>query len=236
MNKKRLGILCSSVLLLGLASTAQATLYDRGSGMIYDDVLDITWLQDANYAKTSGYDADGRMDWNAAMAWATGLSYGGYNDWRLPTIVDTGTSGCDFAYGGTDCGYNVQTGSVATTVYSELASLFYDTLGNNGWVDTSGNPTGCSGSDPWCLTNTGLFTNMQSNFYWSGTEYAPGTYRAWGFYTGSGVQDTNDKNVELYAWAVRSGDVGGGGGGTVPEPGTLLLMSAGLAGLLGRRR
>ena len=24
--------------------------------MIYDDVLDVTWLQDANYAHTSGYD------------------------------------------------------------------------------------------------------------------------------------------------------------------------------------
>ncbi|HED39985.1 MAG TPA: hypothetical protein ENJ13_06100 [Chromatiales bacterium] len=57
MNKKRLGILCSSVLLLGLASTAQATLFNRGGGMIYDDVLDITWLQDANYAVTSDYAA-----------------------------------------------------------------------------------------------------------------------------------------------------------------------------------
>lgn len=47
--------------LMGLAGGAQAALWDRGNGMIYDDVLNVTWLQDANYAKTSGYHATGRM-------------------------------------------------------------------------------------------------------------------------------------------------------------------------------
>ena len=37
-----------------LLSPVYAALYDRGEGLIYDDVLDITWLQDANYAMTSG--------------------------------------------------------------------------------------------------------------------------------------------------------------------------------------
>ena len=36
--------------------------------MIYDSDLGITWLQDANYAETSGYDADGRMNRNDSMA------------------------------------------------------------------------------------------------------------------------------------------------------------------------
>ncbi len=34
---------------LGFTGAAQATLIDRGSGLIYDDELNITWLQDANY-------------------------------------------------------------------------------------------------------------------------------------------------------------------------------------------
>ncbi len=54
---------------------AQATLLDRGGGLIYDDVLNITWLQDSNYAQTSGFDADGRMNWSDANTWAAGLSY-----------------------------------------------------------------------------------------------------------------------------------------------------------------
>ena len=54
-----------------LSFATQAALYDRGNGMIYDDVLDITWLQDANYAKSSGYDSDGLMSWAEANAWAS---------------------------------------------------------------------------------------------------------------------------------------------------------------------
>jgi hypothetical protein len=73
------------VVVLGFCGNADAKLWDRGGGLIYDDVLNITWLQDANYAQTSGYDADGRMMWDQAMDWAANLVYGGYDDWRLPT-------------------------------------------------------------------------------------------------------------------------------------------------------
>ncbi|MEQ1637543.1 MAG: hypothetical protein ABL903_12705 [Methylococcales bacterium] len=45
------------LLLLALNGTAEANLIDRGNGMIFN----ITWLADANYAKTLGYDADGAM-------------------------------------------------------------------------------------------------------------------------------------------------------------------------------
>ncbi len=71
--------LLSLVIVMGLAlsTAAQAALIDRGHGLIYDDVLDVTWLQDANYAKTSGHDADGLVNWSAANSWAAGLSYDG---------------------------------------------------------------------------------------------------------------------------------------------------------------
>lgn len=47
---------------------ARATLIDRGSGLIYDDVLDVTWLQDANYAGKS-------MNWCESVSWSDwGLS------------------------------------------------------------------------------------------------------------------------------------------------------------------
>ena len=74
------------LILAAFSPSAQASLIDRGGGMIYDTVLDITLLQDANYAKTSGYSAAnqyGGMTWFEADAWAKQLSYGGYTDWRL---------------------------------------------------------------------------------------------------------------------------------------------------------
>jgi len=69
--KMRMGVLWAGVLALGLAAPAQAALFDRGGGLIYDDVLDITWLQDANLAASNtfgvgGIDAAGWMTWDTA--------------------------------------------------------------------------------------------------------------------------------------------------------------------------
>lgn len=52
---------------IGVFGAVSATLWDRRGGLIYNDHLNITWLQDANYAKISGYDADGLLIWNQAM-------------------------------------------------------------------------------------------------------------------------------------------------------------------------
>jgi hypothetical protein len=70
--------------------------------MLYDDVHNITWLQDANYAKTSGYDGDGRMTWSAAKTWADNLVYGGFSDWRLASNSPIGANwDLDFSFDGT---------------------------------------------------------------------------------------------------------------------------------------
>ena len=76
------------IVLLFSTTGVYAELHDRGGGLIYDDVLNVTWLQDANYAHTSGYDLDGLMNRNDAFTWADNLEYGGYDNWRLPSLRD----------------------------------------------------------------------------------------------------------------------------------------------------
>jgi len=233
---------------LATSGAAQATLYDRGGGLIYDDALNVTWLQDANYAKTSGYDVDGLMNWNQATTWAANLSYHDnvrnvtYDDWRLPFIVDTSTIGCNLANSGTDCGFNVQTLS-GTTVYSEMAFMYYVNLGLKAFKDTNGTvqyDSGIFGNGTWNGTDdssygqndVGLIHNLQAFAYLSSTERAldpanPISIGAWNFGMNDGFQDTNYKYLDYYAWAVRDGDVA-----AIPEPETYTLLLAGL-GLLG---
>jgi hypothetical protein len=184
----------------------------------YDTALGITWLANANYAGTA-------MDWSTANAWASSLNINGVTGWRLPTITDTGSSGCTFAHTGTDCGYNVDTAT------SEMAHMFYATLGNKAFFDTSGSLDPQAG---WGLTNTGPFSNIQPDAYWFATEYAPDTSNAWYFINHDGFQSYYSKATPfLYAWAVHSGDLGVS---TVPVPAAVWLFGSGLLGLLGLSR
>jgi len=195
---------------------AEAALVDRGGGLIYDTTLNITWLQDANYAKTSGYDSDGRMRWPSAKAWADSLSFGGYDDWRLPSALNRDGSG--------PCG----TVSPWGCDDSELGYMFYKNMGATKYHSI------LSGSN---TANLALFSNLEANGiggYWFGTEYEPVPTDAWVFWTENGYQQAYDKDGGHYSWAVRDGDVVP----AVPLPAAGWLLLSGLAGLgfLGRRR
>ena len=77
------------------------------------------------------------------------------------------------------------------------------------------------------------FDRVQSDVYWSGTEYAPLPGSAWGFLTDGGFQGRVDEVGALYAVAVRPGDVSA----SVPEPQTLALALLALgATVVARRR
>jgi hypothetical protein len=224
------------LLLLSFGSAHSALLSRAGGQAYYDDVLNITWLADANLADTNdfgvaGINANGTMSWNTAQSWIGAMNaanFLGSNNWRLPNIVDTGAPGCDWEFIGTDCGYNVDLGT------GEMAHMFYNTLGNVGNYNTSGSSTGCSGPTL-CLTNTGPFSNLQSRGYWSGTTYAPTPpdLAAWFFSFNIGSQNPSWQSSELYAWAVIPGD----SLAVVPLPGSVWLLGWALGALrLSRRK
>ena len=191
------------------ATQANATLISVLGGQVVNDTdMNITWLANAN--------VNGAMTWNGAQSWITSLNtanYLGYNDWRLPTTLQPDAS-CSYQSGSVSYGYNC-TGS-------EMGHLFYSELG------------GVAGSSIATTHNTnyGLFQNVQSDTYWSGTEYAPNTTgSAWLFHTLNGSQGTYSKGTTLFALAVRPGQVA-----AVPIPATAWLLGSGLMGLLGIAR
>jgi hypothetical protein len=85
-TKKALAVCSLITATMFYSAASQSALIDRGNGLIYDDVLDVTWMQDANYMVTSGFNADGLVNHTTATNWVSNLSYQGYDDWPIPTI------------------------------------------------------------------------------------------------------------------------------------------------------
>jgi len=199
---------------------------------LYDTTLNITWLRDANYARTNGINLQygGGMTLGQANTLASKLLIGGFTNWRVPKIVDTGSLGCNYAYSQTDCGYNVQTVKNGV-VYSEMANLYYNTLGNKGFTDTTGKwilPVGQNG-----LTNTATFKNLSIDFYWENSDRFMASYSGWAFRNYQGSQDTVNSGNPYLTMFVRDGDVA-----AVPESSSITLGLVGLsmALVLARRK
>lgn len=116
-------IIGSIIILCSIISTfdVNAALIDNGDGTITDTDTNLMWLQDVNYAMTSGYDADGLMFLNDANVWAENLVFAGYDDWRLPSLNGLYCGGMNACLG------------------SELGDLYYSSLEYDlGGADKSG--------------------------------------------------------------------------------------------------
>ncbi|MEY3787220.1 MAG: hypothetical protein RLZ75_1427 [Pseudomonadota bacterium] len=200
-------------------TTSQATLYDRGYGMIYDDVLNLTWAKDANLFQT-------QASRNANLVCdVINFNGGVIND--TPNIYDKGIytlTNADFntntgtmswwgaqawvnylTLGGVT-GWSLPSTPVKTTVKatgyeildSQMGDLYYNVLGgvkNSSIVATHNE-------------NYNLFVNIQSYVYWSSSELDENPGNVWHFHTYEGLQDAYAvKYMQFYAWAVHKGDV-----------------------------
>jgi hypothetical protein len=193
----------------GYSGVIQAALFDRGGGLIYDDFLNVTWLQDANYVKTSGYSSNtqgynntGMLSQIEAQNWVGNLVYAGYDDWRLPTFLKPVlTSICT----GQNC------------VDSELGSLFHNSLGGVAGVH---------------YPQTTPFINLQNNEYWLIPEPNQSYWAYYSFSFEYGTQ-TQPGAYEpfFYVLPVRNGDVA-----TVPAPSAIWLFGSGLGLIAFTRR
>lgn len=207
-------------LVLSLSTNAHAVLLERLDGMAYYDTeANLTWLADANYAKTSNYDLDGMMLWQEANDWAASLDINGVTGWRLPTTLQYDET-CEIQTDLADYGKNC-TGS-------EMSNLFYNVLG--GLAGTSINTVHND--------NYYLFSNIQTvdEYYWSATTFphpfSDSIAFAFGFVNGN--QGTSTKTLlPFHAWAVRTGDVA-----VVHEAATIWSLCTGFVIALGftRRR
>lgn len=206
-------LVAACIVTAGLSGAAQAALNDRGGGLLYDDVLKVTWLQDANYAATQFAatggvqgDADGLMNWDAAKTWASNLDISrtsgeSLTGWRLAANTPVGADwNFDFSYdGSTDVGFNIISSN------SELSYMYYVNLGLKGGYSPTGvyqknygiYGNGTTGGE----ADVGPVKNLQSYVYWSGTAYAlfP-AYVALFFGTDAGGMGFGDQNFESYAW------------------------------------
>ena len=205
MQKTRLLI---AALLPFSSLAANAAFIDRGDGMIYDELLDVTWLQDANYALTSGFDADGLMTWDLANTWVAGLTVGGVSGWRLPTMTTPGSPRPN------ENGQDV----TGPTNENEFGWLWYQLNGGAYITDT---------------TDISPFINLPiqvgeflstDEWYWTAEESGDS---AWRMSMNCACWDAQDKQTEWHAWAVHDGDVA-----RIPEPGIFTLLGIGLFGLV----
>jgi hypothetical protein len=222
MKKSRLlGALCAAVFSF-ITLPAQAALVSvLGGAAVYDTDRNISWISNANLALTNQFGltlsasendptantvgSTGKMTWDNAVAWIAGMNsanYLGFNNWSLPDTPQPDAS----------CGSQLDPGG--------------------GGFPLQGYGLGCTGSDMGHLYNVegvtavspGLFSNVQSNYYWSSTQFAISTNNAWVFGFGDGNQTSTDKTNSYYALAVHSG--------MVPVPAAVWLFGSGVLALV----
>lgn len=210
------------VVVLLCFGTARAELHDMGGGLLYDDILDVTWLQDADYARTSGYKPNGKMPWADALKWVRELVYHDsvrnvdIRGWRLPRVLPVAGNEYNGRFcfdGSSDEGYNI------ASPRSELSYMFHVNLGLKSYYSPTGKnqaqECGAAGNGKaGYIVNVGLVRNLKSHIYWSGSSVEPYTDRnAWIFDATYGYQNFYNKNDMLSPWPVHDGNVAG-----VPVP------------------
>ncbi len=130
----------------GIPAVASASLIDRGDGLIYDDALDITWLQDASLG--------GDRSREGAVNWADEFVFRGLDDWRLPSMDVNGDTDV------VDC----RDVSEVVCRDNELGYMFYHNLDGSFGDDLTGDQGFIEGIQPFHWSST-VF-DPDSDIWW----------------------------------------------------------------------
>ncbi len=188
------------------ANLTSANLINRGNGLIYDDVLQITWLADATLATSETFGIDlspqargaGTMSWDKAQEWLSAMNasnsgdgYLGFTGWRLPNADVNGD----------DAIKSCKTVGVGESACrdNEMAYNFYYNLRGEFGNDLSG--------------DQGPFFNIQGNLsstsqYWTNTIFTADVDYWWEFNFIGGAQNGAFGNTNLSAWVVHDSAIG----------------------------
>jgi len=169
---------------------------------VYDPVADVTWLANADLAKTETFaaqcvngdgspciDPDGSMTHTTAENWIRGMNaarYLGQGNWQLPPIPAADT-GCSLQNFGFEC------------AGSSMGALFYNQLRLTRGTSVVPTPN----------IKVGPFNSLQPYLYWSCSAAAgsrvlcqsgaPAPGFGWSFSFGNGFEGTDVVGNELYA-------------------------------------
>lgn len=224
-----------TILLCLITTTSNAALLGRAPltpggtdyQAYYDDVLNITWLADANYAKTSGFHGNDLLSWYEASSFIADLnntSHLGIESWRLPSMdvnADAYIVKCSVATDAECLDNELGYMSVIYAAASDNPLVFENVLFNY-WsstdydadnVDWPGGATCNVGEEGLCAWRQGFGFDSQN--------YVRKTYG----------EPYDSINLGYSVWAVASGDAA-----AVPLPAAVWLFGGALSAIGWLRR
>ncbi|MDB4431067.1 DUF1566 domain-containing protein [Pseudomonadales bacterium] len=224
----------------------------NGHEGVYDDVLNVTWLANANLAQSTTFgisiNSNGSMT-NAQtelyVVSANVANYLGHSAWRLPNMgFVSGVYNTATSYdGSSDRGYNIgapinlmnPNGQSTDFLGNELAFMYYQNLG--GLAKCLSATVCLQDSNLYGLQNMSnernleLFSSISPFYYRSKNQANGGSNFGTSFNSGLQVGLSSASNESV--WLVHDGDIGAA---VVPIPAAAWLFGSALAGLLIAKR